>query len=106
MARYLIEANYSPDGIKGVIAKGGVARREAVEKMLSDLGGHVESFDFAFGDRDAIVICEVPNHVAAAAIALAVGASGMASAKTTVLLTPEEIDRAAQLSVSYRAPGT
>ena len=106
MARYLIEASYSSDGMKGVIAKGGVARREAVEKMLSDLGGHVVSFDFAFGDRDALVICEVPDNVSAAAVGMTVAASGMASAKTTVLLTPEEIDRAAQLSVSYRPPGS
>jgi len=106
MARYLIEANYSADGMKGVIAKGGVARREAVEKMLSDLGGHVESFDFAFGDTDAFVICDVPDNVAAAAVGMAVGASGMAGCKTTVLLSPEDIDRASQLTVSYRAPGS
>ncbi|HET7652890.1 MAG TPA: GYD domain-containing protein [Acidimicrobiales bacterium] len=106
MARYLIEASYSPDGMKGVLAKGGVARREAVEKMLSDLGGHVESFDFAFGDTDAYVLCDVPDNVSAAAVGMAVGASGMASCKTIVLLSPEEIDRAAQLTVSYRAPGS
>lgn len=106
MARYLIEARYSPEGMKGVVAKGGVARREAVEKMLADVGGRVESFDFAFGDSDAFVICEVPDNVAAAAIGMAVGASGMASVKTTVLLSPEEIDRAAQVSISYRPPGS
>lgn len=106
MARYLIEARYSPEGMKGVVAKGGVARREAVEKMLADVGGRVESFDFAFGDSDAFVICDVPDNVAAAAIGMAVGASGMASVKTTVLLSPEEIDRATQVSVSYRPPGS
>lgn len=106
MARYLIEASYSPDGMKGVLAKGGVARREAVEKMLSDVGGHVESFDFAFGDTDAYVICDVPDNVTAAAVGMAVGASGMASSKTVVLLSPEEIDRAAQLTVTYRTPGS
>jgi uncharacterized protein with GYD domain len=105
MARYLVEANYSPEGMKGVLAKGGVARREAVEKALSDLGGHVESFDFAFGETDAYVIVDVPDHVAAAALGMVVGASGMASVTTTVLLTPEEIDRAAALSVNYRPPG-
>ena len=105
MARYLIEASYTSEGMKGVIAKGGVARREAVEKMLADLGGRVESFDFAFGDRDAVVIAEMPDNVSAAAVGMAVGSSGMAGCRTTVLLTPEEIDRAAQLSVAYRPPG-
>jgi uncharacterized protein with GYD domain len=106
MARYLIEASYTPDGMKGVIAKGGVARREAVEKMLSDVGGHLVSFDFAFGDRDAIVIVDAPDNVSTAAVGMAVGASGMAACKTTVLLTPEEIDRAAQMNVGYQAPGS
>lgn len=107
MAKYLIQASYSSDGMKGVLAKGGVARREAVEKMLSDVGGHVESFNFAFGDTDAYVIVEVPDNITAAAVGMAVGASGlMASYKTTVLLTPEEIDRASQVAVSYRPPGT
>ena len=39
-------------------------------------------------------------------VGMAVGASGMASTKTVVLLTPAEIDRAAQNQVNYPAPGT
>jgi hypothetical protein len=35
-----------------------------------------------------------------------VGASGMATVRTTVLLTPEEIDRAAATSVNYAPPGS
>jgi len=34
-----------------------------------------------------------------------VAAAGAAMPKTVVLLTPEEIDRATQQSVNYRAPG-
>ena len=106
MAKYLIVASYTSPGIKGVIAKGGTARREAVEKMAADLGGHVESFYFAFGEGDAFVTAELPDNAAAAAVGLAVGASGMATVRTTVLLTPEEIDRAATISVNYAPPGS
>src|SRR5688500_1594790 len=106
MPKYLVAANYTPEGMKGVIAKGGVARREAVEKMCADLGGTLESFHFAFGDTDAYVIVDLPDNVSAAAIGMAVGASGMASCQTTVLLTPEDIDRAASVQATYRAPGT
>ena len=106
MPKYLVEARYTSDGIKGVLAKGGTARREAVEKMLADVGGTVESFHFAFGDRDALVIVDVPDNVTAAAIGMMVGASGLTSCSTTVLLTPEEIDRAAQVKATYRPPGT
>ena len=33
MAKYMIKASYSPEGIKGVMAKGGSARAEAIEKL-------------------------------------------------------------------------
>ncbi|MDQ1402871.1 MAG: hypothetical protein QOG03_1187 [Actinomycetota bacterium] len=105
MAKYLILASYTPEGMKGVIAKGGTARQDAVAKMLADVGGTLESFYFAFGGDDAYVTADVPDNVAAAAIGMAVGASGGASCKTIVLLTPEEIDRAAKTGVNYQAPG-
>lgn len=106
MAKYLIVASYTSQGVKGVIAKGGTARRTAVEKMAAELGGRVESFYFAFGEGDAFVTVDLPDNVGAAAAALAVGASGMATVKTTVLLTPEEIDRAVATSVNYTPPGS
>jgi len=106
MAKYLITASYSAEGMKGVISKGGSARRDAVAKAVADVGGQVESFHFAFGDDDAFVIVDLPDNVSAAAIGMAVGASGAATTKTVVLLTPEEIDRAAQTQVAYRAPGS
>ena len=106
MARFLIIASYTPEGMKGVIAKGGTARQDAVGKMVADLGGSLESFYFAFGEGDAFVTVEMPDNVSAAAVGMAVGASGMASCKTIVLLTPEEIDKATKTGVHYPAPGS
>jgi len=106
MAKYLIVASYTADGIKGVIDKGGTARREAVEKLMADLGGTVESFSFGFGDADAYVTVDMPDNISAAAAAMSVGASGLVSCRTVVLLTPEEVDRAAQTKVNYRPPGS
>ena len=106
MAKYLIVASYTTDGIKGVLEKGGVARRDAVEKMIADVGGHLESFHFAFGDDDAYVTAELADNATAAAVAMRVAASGRASCKTIVLLTPEDIDRAAGIAVDYQPPGT
>jgi uncharacterized protein with GYD domain len=106
MPKYLIEASYTADGLKGVMAKGGTARVDAVSKMMADLGGSVESFHFAFGATDAYVIVEAPDDVTAAAVALTVGASGLASAKTTKLLTAAELDRATQIQANYQAPGS
>ena len=47
MPRYLVQASYTPQGLEGVLAKGGTARREAIEAMLAEVGGKVETFDFA-----------------------------------------------------------
>ena len=105
MAKYLVVASYTADGIKGIMSKGGSARRDAVAKMASGLGGKVESFYFAFGEGDAYVTVELPDNVSAAAVGLAVSATGLASTKTIVLLTPEEIDKAAKIQVGYKAPG-
>ena len=40
-----------------------------------------------------------------AALSLTTGGSGAVSVRTTVLITPEEIDEATKKSVAYRAPG-
>ena len=106
MGKYLIVANYTAEGVKGVLAKGGTARKTAVEVSVTALGGTVESFHFAFGGDDAYVVVDLPDNVTAAGLGLQVGASGMASTRTVVLLTPEEVDRAAQIPTAYRPPGT
>jgi uncharacterized protein with GYD domain len=105
MARYLIEASYTREGMQGVMKEGGSGRRDAIGKLLADLGGSLESFYFAFGKTDAYVTVEVPDNITAAAIGMTVAASGAVSTNTVVLLTPEEIDQASKKSVAYRAPG-
>lgn len=106
MGKYLFEARYTAEGAKGVAKAGGSARRAAVEKAVASAGGKLESFHFAFGGVDAYVIVDLPDNTSAAAMALAVGQSGMSSAKTVVLLTPEEMDAAAKKTIAYRPPGS
>jgi uncharacterized protein with GYD domain len=106
MPKYLIEGSYSAQGAEGVRTKGGSARRDAVAEMVSGMGGEVESFYFAFGASDVYVTVDVPDNEAAAAVALAVNATGGIAIKTVVLLTPEEVDAAAERSVNYRPPGS
>ncbi len=105
MPRYLFEASYTVGGVRGVQREGGSGRRDVVTKLAESVGGRVESFYFGFGDRDVYVIVELPDNESATAIALTVNASGGTNLKTTVLLTPEEVDAAAKRSVEYRAPG-
>ena len=105
MARYLWQVSYTADGVRGVLAEGGTGRRAAVEKLVAGVGGRLEAFDFAFGSDDVYVIAELPDNVTAASIGLTVAAAGAASIRTVVLLSPEEIDAAAQKTIEYRAPG-
>ena len=105
MSKYLIQANYVGEGIKGLLKEGGSSRRAAVEKLLGSLGGKVEAFYYAFGDTDLFIIADMPDNVTAAALSLTTNAPGTATAKITVLLTAEEIDAATKKTPSYRAPG-
>ena len=105
MPKYLIEASYTLDGVKGFLKDGGSKRREAVEAAVKSIGGKLETVYFAFGDPDVIVIMDAPNNVSAAAASLAINASGAVRLKTVVLLSPEEMDEAAKKTVSYRPPG-
>jgi len=105
MAKYLFQAHYTSEGVKGLLSDGGVARRTAVEKGCASVGGKLDAFYFAFGDVDAYVICDLPDDVSAAALAMTVSASGRASTTTVKLLMPEDVDQAAKKVVAYRAPG-
>ncbi len=105
MPKYLLQVNYVGDGVKGLLKEGGTSRRAAAEQAIKSLGGSLESFYFAFGDTDAFVIGEAPDHASMAALALTVTASGACKVKTTVLMTPEEVDAAAKKTPVYRPPG-
>ena len=105
MAKYLLEVNYTLDGVRGLLAQGGTARQAAAEAAAESIGGTVESFLFAFGGTDVYVIAEMPDNAAAAAMALAVSAGGGATVNTVVLLSAAEVDAAAGKQVGYRPPG-
>src|SRR5690349_3328149 len=105
MARYLIMASYTAEGAKGLLRDGGTKRRQAAEQAIKSAGGKLEAFYFAFGENDAYVIVEAPDHTTVAASSVAINATGAVHTKTVVLLTPEEMDQALKRAVTYRAPG-
>jgi uncharacterized protein with GYD domain len=105
MPKYLSQVTYTPEGAGGLLKEGGTARVAYLKGLLEKFGGKVEAFYWAFGDTDAYIITDGSNNVDTAAISLAVSATGTMRVKTTVLLTPEEMDAAAKVSVSFRPPG-
>ena len=104
MPKYLAQVNYIGEGIKGLIKEGGSSRRAAIEKLFDSAGARVEAFYYAFGDTDLFVIADAPDNVTAAALSLIVNSAGAATAKVTVLLTPDEIDEAVRKTPSYIPP--
>ncbi len=105
MPRYMLQGSYSPNGVQGIIRKGGMERKTAVAEAARSLGGKLEGFYFAFGEPDAYAIVDLPDEKSAAALSLVINASGTIHCKTTVLLTAEEMDDAAKRTVGYRPPG-
>ncbi len=105
MAKYLIQGSYSVDGIKGVLKEGGTGRRAAVEAATKSMGGKLEAFYYTFGEDDVFGIADIPDNVTAAAFSLIIAATGTVRTRTTVLLTPEEIDQATKKTVAFRAAG-
>lgn len=106
MSKYLCEASYTSEGMKGLLKEGGSSRRTMIEKLVTNMGGSLESFYFGFGENDVYLIVDMPSNADMAAIAMTVGASGAVSLKTSVLMSPEEVDGASEKTVEYRPPGS
>jgi uncharacterized protein with GYD domain len=105
MPKYLTQVSYTVEGVKGLLKEGATSRQDAIRALIESVGGKLETFYFAFGPDDLIVIADLPDNTTPAALSMATAASGFATARTTVLLTPEEIDQACKAKVAYRPPG-
>jgi len=105
MPKYLSLGSYTVDGIRGVLQEGGTGRRKAVQAAIEAMGGKMEAYYFAFGEHDVVVISDLPDNVTAAGLAIGIGSTGTVSLKTTVLITPEELDQATKKTVAFRAAG-
>ena len=105
MPKYLIAASYSAEGLRGLQRDKASGRRTAVTAAVEGVGGKVEALYYALGEDDAYVIVDLPDNVSAAALGIAISGAGLARTRTTALMTVEEVDRALEKSVSYRAPG-
>ena len=105
MAKYLLQATYSAEGIKGVAKDKASGRKAAIEKALAGVGAKLEAMYYVFGDYDAVLIVDAPDNVAMATVSFTTCGTGLARIKTVPLLTIEETDQAVSRSVAYRGPG-
>jgi uncharacterized protein with GYD domain len=105
MAKYLAIASYTVDGLKELAAHGASSRIDASKKLVAEAGGSIESFYYAFGSDDVFIVADLPDNVAAAATAIAAGASGMVVTRMVPLLTAEEIDQAVSRNLRLAGSG-
>ena len=105
MPKYLYQGSYTVEGVKGLLSDGGSKRRQVVSDLITEMGGTLEAFYYAYGENDFYIIFDMPDSASATAIALAVAAGGAVSGNITVLITPEEVDEATRKTVNYRPPG-
>lgn len=90
MPSYLVQVSYSADAVAALIKKP-QDRTEAVRKAIEKLGGSLHGLWLSFGDHDVVVLADLPDNSAAAAMALAVAGGGACrSVKTTPLLSVDE----------------
>jgi len=102
MPFYLIQADYSTEGAKS-LAGHPQHREEALGKAIASLGGRMLHFFYSFGDYDAVVLAELPDNQAAAALSLASDSAGATrKVHTTVLLSVAE----AMDAMARAKPGT
>lgn len=105
MPKYLLQARYSTEGIRGLVKDSASGRRADVQAAVRAVGGRVDAFYYAFGEEDVIIILDLPDHITAAAVALTTSGTGAVHVRTTPLLTVEDVDKALEIKVQYRTPG-
>lgn len=94
MAFYLAQASYSSQATAAMI-KNPQDRAAAIRPMIERMGGKLHGLWLAFGEFDVVAIAELPDNVSAAALAMAIGASGAVSAyRTTPLISVAEATKA------------
>ena len=107
MPKFLIEASYTLEGVKGLRSAGGTQPPRCDRPRPRDRRRHRSSTSPSpSATRTSSVIVDLPDNTAAAAVALTVNSAGGASTKMTPLISAEEVDAAAKRSVEYRPPGS
>ncbi len=104
MPKYLIQGSYTTKGLEGLLKNGGSSRIQAVNELMAKVGGKLEAFYFSFGADDFVVILDLPSDVDMTTIALDVQASGEITSRVTVLIPPEDVDKAVKHRLKFRQP--
>ena len=92
MPTYITLFRYTHQGIANI--KQGPTRLDASKEAFRRAGGEFKSFYLTMGQYDGVVLSELPDDLAAAKMALALGAQGNIRTETLRALTEDEFRRA------------
>lgn len=95
MPKYLVQAQYTIDGLKGAVNAGFSAREQYIRQTIEAAGGSVEAFYWSWGSDDVVAIMDLPTEADAIASVLGAAVSGVSHQRTTPLLTAAQMDAAA-----------
>ena len=106
MPKYLIQATYTAEGLRGLAKDKASGRKAAVQAAMKAVKGKIDSMYFSFGADDVFLVVDAPDNIAVAALSFTASASGLlVNIRVTPLLTVDEVDQALALPSNYRAPG-
>jgi uncharacterized protein with GYD domain len=104
MAYYLVQAAYTPEAWAMMIEtpQGLLA---GMRSLVESLGGTLEGAWLTFGEYDAVLICQMPDHISAAAVSMAASAEGSVRViKTVPMMTVEESLEALKRATATAGP--
>jgi uncharacterized protein with GYD domain len=108
MPLYMYQAAYNPESWSTQV-QNQQNPIDRVTPLVEACGGRLESFFYAFGDYDIVLMIDMPDDESAAAVALAAVAGGsLKASQTTKLLTVEQglsaMRKAQEAAKSYTPP--
>ncbi len=90
MAHYVVLANFTDQGIRGV--KETTKRAKAFREMAQKMGGKIKDIYWTLGRYDVVLTMEAPSDEIAAAILTKAGSLGNLKSETLRAFDEQEID--------------
>jgi uncharacterized protein with GYD domain len=91
MPTYISLLQYTQQGITAI--KQGPARLDAAKQAYKKVGGELKAFYLTVGQYDAVAIADLPDDMALAKMALALGAQGNVRTETLRAFNESEFRR-------------
>ena len=90
MAHYVVLANFTDQGIKGI--KETTKRAQAFRDLARKMGGEIKDIFWTLGKVDVVLTMQAPNDETAAAILMKAGSLGNLTSQTLRAFTDKEMD--------------